>query len=131
MGEANGLHSLFSQGSGQVVPVDAGTTSSTDALAVETGGGLDVRLSRHLAIRAIQVSYLRTQLPNSTTNVQNSFSIGAGLVMRFGKKAVAHERLPSEVPSCKITSKIGFPLPLRLSDISWRSTHGSKRATAR
>ncbi len=85
VGEANGFHSLFSKGSGPVGSVTAGTTSSSNALAVETGCGLDVRLGRHLAIRAIHASYLRTQFPNSTTNVQNSFSIGSGVVMRFGK----------------------------------------------
>jgi hypothetical protein len=49
--------------------VNAGTTSSANALAVETGGGIDVRISHHLAIRAIQASYMRTQFPNTATNV--------------------------------------------------------------
>jgi hypothetical protein len=85
VGEANGFHSLFSEGSGPVGSVNAGTTSSANALAVETGGGLDVRLSHHLAIRAIQASYLRTQFPNTTSNVQNSLNIGAGVVLRLGR----------------------------------------------
>jgi opacity protein-like surface antigen len=79
---ANGFHSLFSEGSGPVGSVNVGTTSSSNALAVDVGGGLDVQLNRRFAIRA---SYLRTQFPNTTTNVQNSLDLGAGLVMRFGK----------------------------------------------
>jgi hypothetical protein len=85
VGIANGFHSLFSEGSGPVGSVNAGTTSSSNALAVDVGGGLDVRLNHRFAIRAIRASYLRTQFPNTTTNVQNSLSLGAGLVMRFGK----------------------------------------------
>jgi hypothetical protein len=85
VGIANGFHSLFSEGSGPVGSVNAGTTSSSNALAVDVGGGLDIRLSHHLALRAIRASRLRTQFPNTTTNVQNSLSLGAGLVMRFGK----------------------------------------------
>jgi hypothetical protein len=85
VGIANGFHSLYSEGSGPVGSVNAGTTSSSNALAVDVGGGLDVQLNRRFAIRAIRASYLRTQFPNSTTNVQNSLSLGAGLVMRFGK----------------------------------------------
>ncbi len=85
VGISNGFHSLFSEGSGPVGSVNADTTSSSNALAAEAGGGLDIRLNRRFAIRAIRASYLRTQFPNTTTNVQNSLSLGAGLVMRFGK----------------------------------------------
>jgi peptidoglycan-associated lipoprotein len=85
VGEANGFHSLFTEGSGPVGSVNAGVTSSANALAVETGGGVDVRLNRRLAVRVLQGNYLRTQFPNATTNVQNSFSVGAGLVLRLGK----------------------------------------------
>jgi hypothetical protein len=85
VGISNGFHSLFSEGSGPVNSVNAGTTSSANALAIDVGGGVDVRLNRRLAIRAIRASYLRTQFPNSTTNIQNSLSIGAGVVLRLGR----------------------------------------------
>lgn len=45
-GETNAFHSLFSAGSGPVGSPNAGTTTSANAFAVETGGGLDIRLSR-------------------------------------------------------------------------------------
>ena len=84
-GISNGFHSLFSEGSGPVGSVNAGTTSSSNALAVDVGGGLDVQLNRRFAVRAFRASYLRTQFPNTTTNVQNSFSLSAGVVVRFGR----------------------------------------------
>lgn len=85
VGISNGFHSLFSEGSGPVGSINAGTTSSANALAVDIGGGLDVRLNHHLAIRVLRASYLRTQFPNTTNNVQNSLSLGAGVVLRLGK----------------------------------------------
>jgi hypothetical protein len=85
VGESNGFHSLFSEGSGPIGSVNAGTTSSSNALAVDAGGGLDVRLNHRFALRAFRASYLRTQFPNTTTNAQNSLSLSSGLVMRFGK----------------------------------------------
>jgi hypothetical protein len=84
-GISNGFHSLFSEGSGPVGSVNAGTTSSSNALAVDVGGGLDVHLNHRFALRPFRASYLRTQFPNSTTNVQNSFSLSAGVVVRFGR----------------------------------------------
>jgi hypothetical protein len=84
-GISNGFHSLFSEGSGPVGSVNAGTTSSSNALAVDVGGGLDMRLSHRFAVRAFRASYLRTQFPNTATNVQNSLSLSAGMVVRFGR----------------------------------------------
>jgi hypothetical protein len=84
-GISNGFHSLFSEGSGPVGSVNAGTTSSSNALAVDVGGGLDVRLNHRFAVRVLRASYLRTQFSNTTTNVQNSLSLSTGLVVRFGR----------------------------------------------
>jgi hypothetical protein len=84
-GISNGFKSLFSEGSGPVGSSNAGTTSSSNALAADVGGGLDVRLNRRFALRAVRASYLYTQFPNTTTNVQNSLSLSAGLVVRLGK----------------------------------------------
>jgi hypothetical protein len=74
VGEVDGFQGLYPQG---------GTASSSaNALAVQAGGGLDVVLSRHLAVRMVQADYVRTQLPNSLTNVQNSVRLGVGIVIR-------------------------------------------------
>jgi peptidoglycan-associated lipoprotein len=57
------------------------------------GAGVDIGLTRHLAIRAAQVDYLRTQfnatdalttgLSSSLGNRQNSMRYSAGIVFRF------------------------------------------------
>jgi hypothetical protein len=48
------------------------------------GGGLDVNVSRHIAIRAAQADWLYTQFPNGVDNRQNNLRITAGIVFRFG-----------------------------------------------
>ncbi len=76
VGEANGFSSLF--------PAASGPQSGAGSLAIVAGGGLDIKLSSHLAARAIDAGWLRTQLPNATNNVQNNLRLGAGIVFRFG-----------------------------------------------
>jgi hypothetical protein len=75
LGEANGFDSLFP--SKNVAP------SSTNALAFQIGGGMDYKLSRRFAIRVLDVSWVRTQLPNSSDDIQNNLRLGAGFVLRF------------------------------------------------
>jgi hypothetical protein len=84
-GESRGFNSLFSKGSGPVGSANAGTTSSANSLAVDVGGGLDVQLNHRFALRALRASYLYTQFPNTTTNVQNSLTLSTGLVWSFGR----------------------------------------------
>ncbi len=74
-GVANGLNSVF--------PAASGLGTSANGLAAQVGGGIDLRLRRHLALRAIEANWLRTQLPNTTTGVQNNLRLGFGLVFRF------------------------------------------------
>jgi hypothetical protein len=74
-GEANAFHSLF--------PAPGVAITSAHSLAFQTGGGMDYRLSPHLALRPIDAAWLRTQLPNATNNVQNNLRLSAGAVLRF------------------------------------------------
>jgi hypothetical protein len=74
-GETNGLNSVF--------PNIAGARDSASSLALYVGGGVNVPLKSRLALRALEANWLRTQLPNATTNVQNNLRLGAGLVFRF------------------------------------------------
>ena len=75
IGEAHGSNSYF--------PTAAGSLTDYNSFALQVGGGVDIGLSRHFAVRAFQADWLRTQFPNSTTNIQNTFRIGAGIVLRF------------------------------------------------
>ena len=94
-------HALFGEahsslGVGVGIPIIGGISTgltSANAFAMAFGGGIDVGLTRHLAIRAVQVDYLRTQfrtidalttgLSSSLANRQNSFRYSTGIVFRF------------------------------------------------
>jgi hypothetical protein len=51
------------------------------------GSGFDIRLARHISIRAIQAKYLMTRFSDPTTgagNTQNDLRLSAGLLFRLG-----------------------------------------------
>jgi peptidoglycan-associated lipoprotein len=94
-------HALFGEarsslGAGVTLPIIGGISTgitSANAFAMAFGGGIDIGLTRHLGIRAVQVDYLRTQfnatdalttgLSSSLGNRQNSFRYSTGIVFRF------------------------------------------------
>ena len=75
IGEAFGLDSVF--------PSLRGAETDFNTLALQVGGGIDLRLSKHFGLRAVQADWVRTQFPNSTTNVQNNLRLGAGIIFRL------------------------------------------------
>jgi outer membrane immunogenic protein len=79
VGGVHGFDGLF--------PNPNGSTVTPDALAFAAGGGLNIRLSRRFALRAVQADYFQTRLPNGTDNQQNHLRISGGVVFRFGKSA--------------------------------------------
>jgi hypothetical protein len=94
-------HALFGQarsslGAGVNVPIIGGISTgitSANAFAMAFGGGVDVGVSQHLAIRVAEVDFLRTQfnatdalatgLSTSLGNSQNTMRYSAGIVFRF------------------------------------------------
>jgi hypothetical protein len=74
-GQAWGMNSVF--------PSPAGPNTVANSMAIKAGGGVNINVGRNFALRAIEADYLRTQLPNSTNNVQNNLALGAGIVLRF------------------------------------------------
>jgi hypothetical protein len=94
-------HALFGEansslGAGVGIPIIGGISTgitSANSFAMAFGGGIDIGLTRHLAIRVVQVDYLRTQfnatdalttgLSSSLGNRQNSFRYSTGIVFRF------------------------------------------------
>jgi hypothetical protein len=50
------------------------------------GGGLDIQVSRVVAVRPAQVEYFMTRFSDGLNNRQNNFRFGAGVVLRFGQK---------------------------------------------
>ncbi len=94
-------HALFgaarsSLNAGVSIPVVGGfSTGVNDATAfgMALGGGVDLGLSQHIAVRPVQVDYLYTRfnaadavlggLSTSTAGHQNNFRYSAGIVFRF------------------------------------------------
>jgi hypothetical protein len=94
-------HALFgaahsSLGAGVTVPILGGISApidSANAFAMAFGGGIDIGLTRHFAIRAAQVDFIRTNfnsvdalasgLATNLNNHQNSFRYTGGVVWRF------------------------------------------------
>ena len=64
------------------IPLPAQTS-----FALTAGGGLDLKVQKHLALRLVQGEYLMTRLDDTTTGLsrsQNDIRLSAGLVFRFG-----------------------------------------------
>ena len=59
------------------------STFADHGFAMVLGGGLDVHVSPHLAIRAGQTDYLLTRINGFTSH---NFRYSAGVVFRFGKR---------------------------------------------
>jgi hypothetical protein len=60
---------------------------SQNAFAMTAGGGLDIRLTPHFAIRIVQVEYMMTRfdsVPAGGSSEQNDLRLSSGLVFRFG-----------------------------------------------
>ncbi|WP_420238541.1 hypothetical protein ACOBR2_02745 [Telmatobacter bradus] len=76
VGEANGFHSVFTTSSG--------ANSSAYSMALNLGGGVNVPLKNsRFAVRALEASWVRTQLPNAGDNMQNHLRLGAGAILHF------------------------------------------------
>jgi opacity protein-like surface antigen len=62
---------------------------SENSFAMTAGGGLDVKLSRRVALRLFQAEYLMTRFADPTSSAgqtarQNDVRLSAGIVLRFG-----------------------------------------------
>ena len=77
-GEADGFRGLY--------PALLVPNTSSNSLAIQVGGGIDLGLTHHLSLRLLQADWLRTQLPNSTTNVQNNLRLAAGIVFHTNSR---------------------------------------------
>lgn len=63
--------------------------ASQNNFAAALGGGLDVTLTNHIAIKPFQVEWLTTQLTSGASSlkyVQDNLRYSAGVVFRFGSK---------------------------------------------
>jgi outer membrane immunogenic protein len=70
--------------SGSLAPGNSGLSGSANSFALVAGGGLDVGLTRHIALRLFEADYYLTRFDNGTNDHQNNLRIAAGLLLRFG-----------------------------------------------
>jgi hypothetical protein len=69
-----------------VIPtMGTAVVSSADVFALQTGGGLDLALNKRFGVRLLQADYVRTTLPNNSSNRQNDLHLAFGVTCHFGK----------------------------------------------
>jgi hypothetical protein len=73
------------RGFDSVFPVPSGVADRASAFSMQVGGGLDVAISKHFALRAIEADWVYTLLPNNSTNTQNHLRLAVGLTYHMGK----------------------------------------------
>jgi hypothetical protein len=73
-------------GGGRLNASTSTVQAGENAFVMSLGGGIDVGVSHHIAIRAVQGEYLMTRFANiaGIGVTQNNFRISAGVVLRFG-----------------------------------------------
>jgi outer membrane immunogenic protein len=69
--------------SGPLAPGKSDIPGSANAFAMTAGGGVDIGLNRHFAIRAAQIDYYMTRFSNGVNDRQNNLRLSAGVVVRF------------------------------------------------
>jgi outer membrane protein OmpA-like peptidoglycan-associated protein/opacity protein-like surface antigen len=80
-----------------------------NTFAMTAGGGLDIRVRQHLAIRILQAEYLMTRFDNlatGTSATQNDMRLSSGIVLRFGGNPAPPPQLTL---SCSASPSSVFP----------------------
>ena len=73
-------------GARRVCAADGVTLGPVTAFGMTAGGGIDLRVFRHFAVRPLQTEYFMTKFPDGANDRQNNFRFGAGIVLRLGEK---------------------------------------------
>lgn len=63
-----------------------GIGGTQNHFAMTAGGGLDVNVSRHVAVRPVQAEYFMTRYPDGLDNRQNNFRYSAGVILHVGNR---------------------------------------------
>ena len=73
-------HVLFGVSHGSFVNIGPATISE-NSFALDAGGGLDIKVARHVSIRPVQLDWRSTSFFNSA---QDNLRYAAGIVLNFG-----------------------------------------------
>jgi hypothetical protein len=111
-----------------------------NAFAMTAGGGLDLRLTRHFSLRAVQAEYMMTRFGDVSTGAsssQNDLRLSAGFVYGFGGKPPLAVEIECSIQPA--TAYAGDPLavtvtainlnPKRSATYSWNTNGGTVNGT--
>ncbi|MFZ1937915.1 MAG: hypothetical protein WBE56_12510 [Terracidiphilus sp.] len=73
----------FAHGSDSAFPAGNILVPSASSFALDIGGAADYSINKRLSVRFVQVDYLRTSLPNISSNWQNNLRVAAGVTLHF------------------------------------------------
>ena len=93
-----------------------GTSGSDNAFAMAFGGGLDIGVAKHVAIRPAQFEYVLTTYDISGYRPQNNFRYSGGVVFRWGAKPITVNRPPTASCATDLASIMdgsGQTIPVR------------------
>ena len=65
---------------------EAGVANGSYRFATRIGGGIDVPVSSHFAVRVVQIDYYLTTFANATNDHQNNLLVGAGIVYHWSRQ---------------------------------------------
>ncbi len=72
-------------GSDSEFPHNNSLVPSASSFALDAGGGAERFIGQRFSIRLLQMDYVWTSLPNTTSDYQNNLRIGAGITLHFGR----------------------------------------------
>jgi hypothetical protein len=58
-------------------------TATANSIAVQAGGGLNMRLTRNLGLHLLEADYVMTRLPNNANNYQGDIRFSNGITFHF------------------------------------------------
>jgi len=66
-------------------PATTGATATANSFAYQLGVGFDVPLARGFGLRALEIDYVHTGLPDGGSDTQNDLRLAFGVSYRMGK----------------------------------------------
>lgn len=72
------------RGNETYLPTEAGYATSATSYAIQAGGGVDFLLQDRFSIRVVDVEHLSTGFAEGARTAQQHWTVGGGLVWRFG-----------------------------------------------
>jgi len=81
--------------SGGLAAIAPGAHGASTDFSALVGAGIDIQVSPRLSLRALELDYFLTRLPNGVNGYQNNLRASIGLVFHFGA-ATAGQRLSAK-----------------------------------